>query len=303
MTDPRELLARAKLSLAGLSVGDGFGQRYLGTSKHAHYVRNRLLFHCQWQYTDDTVMALSIVECLARFGRIDQDALAQAFARRYIAEPDRDYGMGAITLLEAVAAGGDWRVLAPQLFDGQGSIGNGSAMRVGPLGGYFADDLDLVVEQARLSAQVTHAHVDAQAGAIATALAAAFAWQSRAASIPERRRGLLPAVLARTPESPTKEGLAKAATLPFETPIHRAVDLLGNGSSITCRDTVPLCLWCAAMHLDSYVDALWTVAGAFGDMDTNCAIVGGIVALAVGPAGIPAQWLAWREPLPPDAIG
>jgi len=32
-------------------------------------------------------------------------------------------------------------------------------------------------------------------------------------------------------------------------------------------------------------------------MDTTCAIVGGIVALAVGPEGIPADWLAARESL------
>lgn len=35
-----------------------------------------------------------------------------------------------------------------------------------------------------------------------------------------------------------------------------------------------------------------------GDMDTTAAIVGGVVALAVGRAGLPAEWLARREPLP-----
>jgi ADP-ribosylglycohydrolase len=35
-----------------------------------------------------------------------------------------------------------------------------------------------------------------------------------------------------------------------------------------------------------------------GDIDTTCAIVGGIVVGAVGLAGIPADWRASREPLP-----
>lgn len=35
---------------------------------------------------------------------------------------------------------------------------------------------------------------------------------------------------------------------------------------------------------------------SIGDADTNCAIVGGIVALSA-PGGIPAEWLARREPL------
>jgi ADP-ribosylglycohydrolase len=58
---------------------------------------------------------------------------------------------------------------------------------------------------------------------------------------------------------------------------------------------VPFCLWAAERHLDSYETALWTTASVLGDMDTTCAIVGGIVALA---SPIPAEWLAAREPLP-----
>jgi hypothetical protein len=40
-----------------------------------------------WPYTDDTTMALAILEVLGEFGRIDQDALAQRFAARYRAAP------------------------------------------------------------------------------------------------------------------------------------------------------------------------------------------------------------------------
>ena len=133
----------------------------------------------RWPYTDDTVMAVSIVDVLARCGRIDQDSLAQAFAQRFVQEPDRGYGPGAIGLLRQIADGGDWRSLSRGMFGGQGSYGNGSAMRVGPVGAYFADDLDACVSQARASALVTHAHPEAQAGAIAVALAAAVAWRSR----------------------------------------------------------------------------------------------------------------------------
>lgn len=43
---------------------------------------------------------------------------------------------------------------------------------------------------------------------------------------------------------------------------------------------------------------MWQTAIAGGDVDTTCAMVGGIVAMAVGQEGIPPQWLANREPLP-----
>lgn len=47
-----------------------------------------------------------------------------------------------------------------------------------------------------------------------------------------------------------------------------------------------------------YETALWVTAGGMGDVDTTCAIVGGVVAARVGRAGVPADWIATREPLP-----
>jgi ADP-ribosylglycohydrolase len=43
-------------------------------------------------------------------------------------------------------------------------------------------------------------------------------------------------------------------------------------------DTVPYAIWCAARHLDDLVEALWATVSVGGDIDTTCAIVGGIVA-------------------------
>lgn len=42
--------------------------------------------------------------------------------------------------------------------------------------------------------------------------------------------------------------------------------------------------------------AMWSTMLVHGDMDTTCAIVGGVVALAVAREGIPNNWLAAREP-------
>jgi len=45
---------------------------------------------------------------------------------------------------------------------------------------------------------------------------------------------------------------------------------------------------------------MWTTVSGLGDRDTTCAIVGGIVASAVGHDAIPADWLAAREQLAID---
>jgi len=57
-------------------------------------------------------------------------------------------------------------------------------------------------------------------------------------------------------------------------------------------------VWCAATHVTDYAAALRACAQVGGDVDTTCAMVGGIVAGGVGAAGIPARWRAAREPLP-----
>jgi ADP-ribosylglycohydrolase len=51
-------------------------------------------------------------------------------------------------------------------------------------------------------------------------------------------------------------------------------------------------------HLADFAEALWACGSAGGDIDTTCAMVGGIVVGAVGVAGIPAEWRAARERLP-----
>jgi ADP-ribosylglycohydrolase len=86
-----------------------------------------------------------------------------------------------------------------------------------------------------------------------------------------------------------------AAIVPFDTSVEPLVRALGNGSLITCQDTVPLCLWIAARYLDDYQSAVVATVRARGDVDTNSAIVGGIVALATGPDGIPGDWRRDRE--------
>ena len=68
-------------------------------------------------------------------------------------------------------------------------------------------------------------------------------------------------------------------------------------------DTVPFALWCAARHLNDFAEALWCAISVGGDVDTNCAIVGGIVALAVGRERIPSEWTWYREALPEYRTG
>jgi ADP-ribosylglycohydrolase len=284
---------RARLSLDGLSIGDAFGERFFTPELAVALVECRAeLLPAPWGTTDDTEMAIEVVENLRVHGRIERDPLAHAFALRHARRPARGYGSGARQVLRAIASGTPWSEAARRLFGGQGSLGNGAAMRVAPLGAYFGAELNLVAAQAVRSAEVTHAHPEGQAGAIAVAVAAAWA-----ASGGLEEASMLFAAHAHTPESATRAGLHRAMDLPPETPVAAAAAILGAGERVSAADTVPFALWCTARHPDDFEKALWATVSGMGDRDTTCAIVGGIVALTVGRQGLPSAWLEAREPL------
>ncbi len=288
-------IERARLSLEGLSVADAFGEQLLHNagSARADAVASRKPPPAKrWTWTDDTAMAISIVEVLRDHGAIDAGELAQRFSRRYTADPARGYGRGAHEVLREISEGTPYDVAAKALFGGQGSCGNGGGMRSAPIGAYFAGDLPAVIEHATRSAAPTHSHREGIAGAIAIAVAASAVFAGE-----RDPKTLIETVVAHTPPGPTRDAVRRACTMLKAESITVAAEL-GNGSNVLAADTVPFAVWCAATHLNDYVAALWACGDVGGDIDTTSAMVGGIVVGAVGLEGIPAGWRSAREPLP-----
>ncbi len=170
---PAACLARALRALDGLSVGDAFGASFFRRPEDVAV--RRLSPESQWLWTDDTAMAISVMEELVARGDVDEDELAKRFARRFADEPWRGYGRTAKGILAAITGGAPWLAAARAPFEGTGSKGNGGAMRVPPLGAYFAHDLPALFAAARRSARPTHIHAEGEAGTIAIAVAAATA--------------------------------------------------------------------------------------------------------------------------------
>nr|WP_042181122.1 ADP-ribosylglycohydrolase family protein [Kibdelosporangium sp. MJ126-NF4]CEL14822.1 N-formylglutamate deformylase [Kibdelosporangium sp. MJ126-NF4]CTQ96547.1 N-formylglutamate deformylase (EC 3.5.1.68) [Kibdelosporangium sp. MJ126-NF4] len=274
-------------SLAGLSVGDALGAQFFMVGRSLPELKAGNPPAGPWEWTDDTEMACNLVTELRDHASVDQERLAWTFADR--CEPYRGYGAGAFRILHNIRKGVPWRDAAGAAFNGQGSCGNGAAMRVAPLGAYFAGDLDKVVEQATLSAEVTHQHPEGIAGAVAVARAAAIAVISR-----PQPREFLEQVMDGLPKGFVLKGIRRARTLIGKTVAEAAYDL-GNGSRVTAQDTVPFTLWVAATYLDDYTSAITSCIEAGGDVDTTAAIVGGIVATR---GEVPQRWLESREPLP-----
>ena len=287
---------RMRLSLDGLGLGDALGEMlaYRSANALSRLVSGELPAG-PWFHTDDTEMAISIVAVLKSHGELNQDALARRFARRFERDPDRGYGSMTRIQLREINAGAKWREMSANAFGGQGSMGNGGAMRVAPLGAYFADDLNLCADAARASSLVTHTHPEGVAGTVAVAVGAAMAWRMRDGIGAEFGPGFFGEILRLTPESKVRRGIVLASQTPAEVPLNDVAKALGNGSMVTAPDTVPFCVWMAAHHPRHFVEAIGITISVGGDCDTNAAIVGGMVALSAGRASIPGDWLKARE--------
>ncbi|MEV0430781.1 ADP-ribosylglycohydrolase family protein [Micromonospora sp. NPDC050495] len=295
---PDARLTLAREALTGLSVGDALGSRFF-VPGGAVAPWPDALPPGPWPWSDDTEMACSVLGVLAAHGRMEPDALALALAAHY--DPARRYGAGAVELLELIRAGTPWPVAAASAFDGQGSYGNGAAMRVAPLGAWHADSVRRAADQARASAEVTHAHPEGIAGAVAVAVAASLAARARLdGDRPEPARLLTAVAGLLEPAGEVHRGIRRATAL-LGRPAVEVAEAVGNGSRITAPDTVPFSLWIAATLLHDYPAAIRVCVQAGGDVDTTAAIVGGVVAAYTGvgtPGGVPEGWLAAREPLP-----
>ena len=289
-------LALALDSLEGLSVGDAMGERFFGMPDAVMpIIARREVPPGRWRWTDDTLMAASIVEVLARDGELHPDRLAASFAERY--DPHRGYGRQTSWLLLAIRNGLDRHEIVAEAFGGAGSFGNGAAMRAGPIGAYFSGDLDRAAEEAARQSAVTHGNPEAADGAVAVACAAAAMAASRGGPAPTFEE-LLGAAGSRLSPSRTAMELRAALRLGPDVSPEKAAAALGSGQACAAFDTVPFALWAAACTPDDFAETFWRTVAGLGDRDTTCAIACSVSAARVGSEGIPLQWHVAREPLP-----
>ena len=187
-------------------------------------------------FTDDTVLTVAVADAILK-GRPYLESI-RAIGQRC---PDAGYG-GAFA---AWLASG-----APRPYN---SWGNGSAMRVSPVGFAFSSE-DEVLEQAKATAEITHNHPEGVKGA-----------QAAAVSVYWARTGW------------NKDQIRKGIAERFGYDLDRSVDDIRPGYSyeISCQRTVPESI-IAFLDSDSYEDAVRNAVSLGGDADTLACIAGAI---------------------------
>lgn len=238
------------------------------------------------RWTDDTHMTLAFAESLIECGGFDGDHLARTFAQRYREEPWRGYGAGPPQVFALLERGTGWREAGQRLFGGQGSFGNGAAMRVAPAGLLGRSDPTEAVRLARESALVTHAHELGRQGAALQARAVAFL-----ADVPIGRldtSGLMAALREAAPAPEYGRQLDALLAIRPEASAGEAATVLGHGISAT--EAVPAALHAFLRHPGSFVDAVRRAIMLGGDTDTIAAMAGALAGAFLGLSAVPATW-------------
>jgi ADP-ribosylglycohydrolase len=228
----------------GAIAGDMIGSVY---ERHRIKTEDFPLWSPYCRFTDDTVLSVAVARSILSDG--DYAAAIKVFGRRY---PHAGYG-GAFKA---------W--LASPSSEPYNSWGNGSAMRVYPVGFAF-EGVEKVLEEAEKSAAVTHNHPEGVKGAQAVALAVYLACKG------SRKEEIRTQIGERF-------GYDLSQTLGKIRPNYRF--------DVSCQGSVPQAIT-AFLESESVEDAIRKAISLGGDSDTLACIAGGIAEAFYG--GVPEE--------------
>jgi len=291
MTNQIDLNSKFLGGMVGSALGDAIGELAFRGRGEAD-LRSEIAQRDVLVYTDDTAMAIGLAESITQVGRLDQQHLGDTFRANFKHEPWRGYAAGPPTIFSLVEGYGvSYPEAARSLFGGQGSFGNGAAMRIVPVGLFFHNAPDLY-EKARASASVTHAHPIGVDGAAVLAWAVAQAVKlAPQEPFPVEHFSQSLIDFARTPEIRDKMVLVRALIVE-DVPPPKAARRLGR--SVAVHESMPFAIYSFLRHPKSFEECLFCAILNGGDRDTL-----GAMACAVSGAylGIEAIPQAWREKL------
>jgi poly(ADP-ribose) glycohydrolase ARH3 len=273
--------------LIGTAIGDALGARWegRGMSRSEDIVSLAEKLE-QLIYTDDTHMTIGIAESLMESKGFNGEHMAQTFIKNYDAEPWRGYGPGPPRIFGMIKSGEAWDSAANGLYRG-GSFGNGSAMRVAPVGLLYSRNLDKLREIAHQSSSITHSHELGREGAAIQACAVALALNTPADEDIDRAV-FLSSLQNFIRDRLYKEKIAQMRELLDERDKEKVVAVLGNG--IEAPRSVPTAIYCFLSQPQSYKDTVIYAISLGGDTDTIAAMAGAISGAYLGIEAIPSKW-------------
>jgi poly(ADP-ribose) glycohydrolase ARH3 len=275
-------------ALLGLMTGDALGRSAKGHTPEELLEREESgggrIEMIGGFYTEDTEMMIGVAETLIAEGEIDQQALARRLGENL--DPMRGHNPGELEVLYCLQQVVDWRDANRAVFE-EGSFGIGGAPRAAPVGLYYHDDLDALIEAAAAAAEVTHAHPLGMAGAVTVALGVALSVQR---ATPRDLFASLQDLLAAHGYKDFLPYLGGLPDLLDSWPSPPQVVAKLGGNALTVQNCVPAGLYSVLRHPESFEKAVGFAVLLGGDADSIGAIAGALAGAYHGVNAIPAAW-------------
>jgi ADP-ribosylglycohydrolase len=280
--------------ILGTAVGDSLGLVAEGISRR----RNGKLFHQHWKQrfflrwgmcSDDTEHTVFVAQALlVHPNNSDLFGKHLAWSLRWwlLALPA---GVGLATGRAIIKLWLGFNAKNSGVY----SAGNGTAMRVAPIGAFFANQPDLLTDYVTASTRITHTDPKALIGAKAIAEITAWIWRENLSEKPALSEFI--AILRQVDNEGEWQTLVMRIEqgLQQNLSVQQFADLMGLEQGITgyIYHTVPMVLYAWYTHFADYPQTLTSLLNCGGDTDTTGAIVGALAGSVTGEQGIPASWI------------
>jgi len=261
--------------LIGVAIGDSLGHPFEGILREQIYSRfsdfkeflaiNKKRFNT---YTDDTQLTLHTAKALIQGSGFNEDYFIREYVE-WLEDPPIGPGYGCISSIQKLKYGISWKKAASN------SGGNGTAMRVSPIGLFYNKDTNNLKNSALKSSIITHSHPAASAGAIVIARAIAFLINKTI----ETRFSVdkfFDAIIS--PISNSREEIWDEFI--------KILNKVKNSLKISL-EAVACAIFIFLKNLNSFEECIFQLATAGGDSDTVGAIGGSLAGSYFGKGNIP----------------
>ena len=309
MNTTLDLLDKFSGTILGVAIGDTLGQPFEGwlrekiQSKVNNFqefvMKNKKLFN---SYTDDTQLTIHTARALIEGTGFNIDNFVKAYVN-WLDDPPIGPGYGCLISIKKLKYGIPWKEAASN------SGGNGTAMRISPIGLFYINEPEELKKVAYQSSLITHSHPAAAASAIVVACAISYLASKNPEegfSIDEFFNTIIDSIanshepiwnefisiLKKVKENvgtPTNSGLIKFSQIGVKSPFF-IEEYFGKAFVHPYAiSTVACAIFIFINKLNSFEECIYELAGAGGDSDTVGAIGGSLAGAYFGMKNIPIE--------------
>ena len=277
-------------SAIGTFVGDALGRAVEGWPAYAIRRSFGILEEMgDGIYTDDTEMMMGIMEGLCEVDGFDPSLTARKFLQNF--NRSRGYGGRIYGVMDKLREGIPWNEV------GTDSWGNGSAMRIAPIGFFFYDDPVKLREAAIQSSIITHKHPKGIAGAVAQATAVGIATRKGLKGEAVELRGFIDLIIEDAGEIDQEMIRQLEEIKEIEGgDIPTTIDAISSHfyCDVSAIGAVPPAI-ASFLLSKGFKESVVVAVNCGGDTDTLGAMSGAIAGAYYGYSQVPGEWLGPLE--------